>query len=235
MGPDGNNRSTGSSRPVPGSTGRPAVNRPERARRAGTPARARPHRTWRPRILRGLLLFVALACMMSNAMVQADSYDDRRVRAGARLFRALLAADTALETKTAPDGALHVVMLGSDPRLAGDLAVLVVPPEEGDKARIRGLTVRVDIRDALPAEGSPLPVGIFLATPQSPRELERLVRWGIAHHVILYSPFEGDVEHGATAGISIEATVQPYLNAGTLEASGIDLKPFFLKVAKVHR
>ncbi len=53
--------------------------------------------------------------------------------------------------------------------------------------------------------------------------------------MILYSPFEGDVERGVTAGLSIEAKVLPFVNQRTLEASGVELKPFFLKVAKVHR
>jgi hypothetical protein len=29
--------------------------------------------------------------------------------------------------------------------------------------------------------------------------------------------------------------VQPFVNLTTLEASGVELKPLFLKVAKVHR
>jgi hypothetical protein len=52
--------------------------------------------------------------------------------------------------------------------------------------------------------------------------------------VVLYSPFEGHVERGVPAGIAVEAKVQPYLNLSALQAAGIELKPFFLKVAKVR-
>jgi hypothetical protein len=51
--------------------------------------------------------------------------------------------------------------------------------------------------------------------------------------VILYSPFEGDVERGATAGVSIQSKVQPFVNAGTLKSSGIALRRFYLDHARV--
>ncbi len=65
--------------------------------------------------------------------------------------------------------------------------------------------------------------------------MQSLVRFGIDRHVIVYSPFEGDVESGILGGLSIEAQVRPYLNRATLESSHIMLKEFFLKVAKVYQ
>ena len=46
-----------------------------------------------------------------------------------------------------------------------------------------------------------------------------------------------DIQSGNTkkAMELIEAKVLPYLNQRTLEASGIEFKPFFMRVAKVHR
>ena len=78
-------------------------------------------------------------------------------------------------------------------------------------------------------------MALFLATPLGASELDRLVAWSIRHGVILYSPFEGDVERGVLAGVSIEAKVLPYINQRTLDASGVEFKPFFMRVAKVHR
>ncbi len=88
---------------------------------------------------------------------------------------------------------------------------------------------------ALPGDAPPLPAAVFLATRLSSAEIDALVRWSIANHVIVYSPFEGDVERGIPAGLAVEAKVQPFLNLTTLEAAGIELKPFFVQVAKVHR
>lgn len=182
----------------------------------------------------GLVLLVLptlLASLWAAATVQADSYDERRVRAGARMFRALLAADLGLEAK-ARDGSLQVLVLGGEPTLVSAVSGLIAPP---GAAAIRGLPVEVESLRGVDYIEAREPVGVFLAGVPSSEELARLVRWGIERGVIVYSPFEGDVERGATAGLSIDAKVLPYLNAGTLEASGVTLKPLFLKVAKVHR
>jgi hypothetical protein len=188
-----------------------------------------------PRVLLGALLLAAVVSLAA-ANVRADSDEDRRVRAGARLFRALLAADLGLEGKAQKDGALHVLVYRRDPKAAAqDVVELIAPTGDAEQAKIRGLEVLVQVVDALPAEGAERPAGVFLAAAPGNDELDRLVRWSIAHHVILYSPFEGHVERGVTAGIAVEAKVQPFVNLSTLEASGVELKPFFLKVAKVHR
>jgi len=60
------------------------------------------------------------------------------------------------------------------------------------------------------------------------------VRWSTAAKVVLYSPFDGDVERGAAAGLCIEAKVQPFLNMPALQAAGVEIKPFYVKVARVY-
>jgi hypothetical protein len=186
-----------------------------------------------------LVFACALTLSMAVANVQADSYDERRVRAGARLFRSMLAADTGLERRRDADGSLHVLLYASDARLGGEIGALIAPAD-ASKARVRGMPVTVLASAQLPDSGSGAanagqPAGVFLASIPSDAELDRLIAWSIAHGVIVYSPFEGHVERGVAGGITIEAKVQPYVNLATLKASGVELKPFFLKVAKVHR
>ena len=82
---------------------------------------------------------------------------------------------------------------------------------------------------------SKIPAGIFLAQPPSDTTRRALIKYGIEHHVIVYSPFEGDVESGILGGLSVEAQVRPYVNLSTLSASNISLKPLFFKVTKVYR
>jgi hypothetical protein len=208
--------------------------------RAGEIARASDHacrgRFGRasPRLLVALMLLGA-TLSFAAANVRADSDEDRRVRTGARLFRALLAADLALESKARPDGVLHVLVYRRNPKGAQEVIELIAPAGDAEQGRIRGLALQVEATDALPAGSDVHPAGVFLATAPTGEELDRLVRWSIAQHVIVYSPFEGHVERGVTAGLAIEAKVQPYVNLSTLEAAGVELKPFFLKVAKVIR
>ena len=44
----------------------------------------------------------------------------------------------------------------------------------------------------------------------------------------------GDVERGVLGGIKVESRVLPYVNAMAMKESKINLKPFFMKVAKTY-
>lgn len=179
------------------------------------------------------LLVCVLGLGLASASARADSQDERRVRTGARVFRTLLLADMALERKTGADGRLDVAVYADDRASLAEVAPLIAPaPSPGSSPRGPQFAIRHE--QAL-SETTVPPVALFLATPLAATELDRLVRWSIDHGVILYSPFEGDVERGVLAGVSIEAKVLPYLNQRTLDASGVEFKPFFMRVAKVHR
>lgn len=183
------------------------------------------------RRLLALLAACALTLSMAAATVQADSFDERRVRTGARLLRGMLAADAALESRKAADGQLHVLLYATDPALAGEIEGLIAPASKG---AVRGMKLAVERTARLPAGDAAAPAVIYLASLPADAELDRLVRWSIERRVLLVSPFEGHVERGALAGLSIEAKVQPYVNLATAKAAGVQFKPIFLKVAKVH-
>ena len=198
------------------------------------PIARRPAPGWRVRA-GGVLLavWIALGSVCASSAL-ADSADDRRVRAGARLFRSLLTAQLALEDKAAKDGSLHVVVFGAGNGLAPEVGDLIATSGESGKGGIRDMPVAIE-RVGSVAELAQVrqPAGVFLAAAQSPDDLAKLIRWSTDAHVVLYSPFEGDVEHGVAAGLAVEARVQPYLNTGALQAAGVEIKPFYLKVAKV--
>jgi hypothetical protein len=65
-------------------------------------------------------------------------------------------------------------------------------------------------------------------------KLQTLTAFANERHMVVFSPFEGDVERGVQSGIAIEARVRPYLNTNALRAAQVRLKSFFMKVAKVH-
>ena len=180
-----------------------------------------------------LLLFVLFASF-AIANVSAESRDDRRVRAGARLLRSLLAAEVAIESKAGRDGRLEVLILSSDARAGNVLSQLIAPSNSVDPAAIRGKLLHVSQSTRLPAKADGI-VAIFLGTLPRDAEWDAIVRYAGEHRILLFSPFEGHVERGAHAGLSVEAKVLPYLNERALSASGIELKPFFMRVAKVYR
>lgn len=197
-------------------------------------ATARPHPRARFRSLAAAVLLIAtIAAAGSTAL--ADSVDDRRVRSGARLFRSLLAAEVGLESRIAADGALHVVVFGGDATQTADVSQLIASSGDPGKTGIRDLAVKIDtITNVMALDKLPQTAGIFLAAVPSDADLANLIHWSIAAHSVLYSPFEGHVERGVSAGLAVEAKVQPYLNLPALQAAGIEIKPFYVKVAKVY-
>jgi hypothetical protein len=194
-----------------------------------------PGRDRRVRI-RTLALILVWATLLASDVARADSEEDRRVRSGARLFRSLLTADTTLKNRVSTDGSLHVVIYGFDSPLVPEVESLIGFASDAKAPAIRDFPMKIDVASSpaalLDAEKSP--AGIFLVSAQTPDDLAILIQWGQRAHAIIYSPFEGDVERGATAGLSIEAKVRPYLNTSALQAAGIQIKPFYLKVAKTY-
>jgi hypothetical protein len=177
---------------------------------------------------------IALALAVSAVPVlRSDEMAGRRMEAGLRLFRALLAADLDLPKKTLPSNQLLVVFYYTgDGRKATGLA-----KSFSAGCDVHGLPVVAEAaNDATLAKYTGrMPAAVFISEPAPRAALQSLIRFGIEHRLIVYSPFEGDVENGVLGGLSIEAQVRPFLNRATLESSHIALKTFFLQVAKVYQ
>jgi hypothetical protein len=180
---------------------------------------------------------VVLALALSLSALRGDGLLDIRAQAGARLFRAFLSADVDVDKKTVDNNQLLVLFFYNQDRSRADALAAHFKGDAKDGGTIRGLPISVaTTNDAtLNAFKSRVPAGIFLAQPPSEANRRALIRYGIEHHVIVYSPFEGDVESGVLGGLSVEAQVRPYVNLATLTASNISLKPLFFKVTKVYR
>lgn len=188
------------------------------------------------RRLRQLTVFflgVLLACNLV-AVAFADSFEDRRIRTGARIFRSLLAADTDLAAKSKTRAGVTVWVIGKGDALQMDVHELIASQTDPKRALIQNLPVKITAYaqfDQIPAASAP--VAVFFVTPPKEAEFKQWLAWSAKHRTVLFSPFEGHVERGMTAGISIQAKVQPLLNQSKMQAVELKLKPFFLRVAKV--
>ncbi|MCB1954424.1 MAG: hypothetical protein KDG55_02040 [Rhodocyclaceae bacterium] len=191
--------------------------------------------TWRTpslrRMLAAQLTAFALMLSMPSASLVAQTFGDRRAHVGLKLFRTLLTADMGIHERIDRDGQLLIVFAHADDardasKHASDLAV--------DFAGIRGHPVRTDVAttEQILGKNGYRPAAIFLSQRLEESEVRRLVSYGIDHRIVVFSPFEGDVERGILGGISVEATVRPLINMKTLAASGLAIKDFYLKVAK---
>jgi len=185
----------------------------------------------RQRALAALALIVAL-----GVPAGADDLADTRAELAARMFRAFLSADVDLDKK-AIDNRLVIVFLYNENRQRATSLASNFLGQAKDGGTIHGFPLAVEYSSdiSLAAYKSRVPAGIFLAQPVPAQTLRSIARYGIEHHVIVYSPFEGDVERGVLGGIAVEAQVRPYVNWATLSASNINLKELFFKVTKVFR
>jgi len=153
--------------------------------------------------------------------------DRQRLNIGIKLFPACLAADQALASKLDDKGHLVILVLHTDaPALAAAVAEELRSLE---KVQDLPLAIRVITPDQLAAFDGQRIAALFVAAPGVPSELfERVVR---GHRALLFSPFAGDVERGAVAGIELSDRILPYINLRQAEAAQIRFKPFFLRVA----
>ena len=166
----------------------------------------------------------------------SDDFTDRRITIGAKIFRALLAADVDIAQKTTSDGSLRLCLLYVDDTANADKAVETLGNRRGP-SQIREKDVSIDILpsgECVSQTRKERFAGIFLSQILSDKELKKLMEYANEQHIIVFSPFEGDVERGVLSGIAVEARIRPYLNMETLQTSRIRLKNFFLKVVKLY-
>ncbi len=175
--------------------------------------------------------FLAALLLLSATFVHAGGREESRAWAGLDLFPSVLAADAEIAGKRGPDGKLSLVVLyQTDRELAAEMARRLTRT-----GTIRGIPIRVEItRDPRPLHGTaPPPAGIFLAEPRI-GDLEAVTEFGRENRRLVFSPFAGDVERGVPAGIAVSDRILPLVNAEALDAFGLRLKPFFLRIAEVY-
>jgi hypothetical protein len=153
-----------------------------------------------------------------------------RVKTGAKIFRSILSADLDLASKAAEDGTLVVIVFTSGKSdLSGTATEIIL----GEGKPLSGHRVRVEVLSDLrkiPAH----PAAVFIADDLGRDSLDALVRWQLEQKVFVFSPYEGHVERGIAAGISIGARVQPFLNKTALERTGVRFRPLVVEAAKIH-
>ncbi|MCP4901148.1 MAG: YfiR family protein [bacterium] len=180
---------------------------------------------------------VASLSVFALGPVWADSYEDRRLRTGARLFRSLLAADQGISEKTGDDDQLLILFFfKGDRREAEILADTAFNQADSQTpVKIRDYPVRVEFIDdpAFQNHQQDIPAGIFLVDSLPEKDLQAIIGFAVDNHVVLFSPHEGHVEKGVLGGLVIEAQVRPHVNLKAARDSEINIKEFFLKVAKV--
>lgn len=181
-----------------------------------------------------LTVVLVVAIVYAAQPSVSDDFTERRITAGARIFRALLAADVDIIQKTSGNGELRLGLLYIDHTDNAEMAAAALG-HRGD-SRIRKMKIRIEIVSfdkCIANDKGPL-AGVFVTQRLNAENLRTLTAFASERRMVVFSPFEGDVERGVQSGIAIEARVRPYLNTKALRTAQVRLKSFFMKVAKAY-
>lgn len=181
-------------------------------------------------VLLGISLILVFASFSYNEAF-SNERDKSLVWAGLDVFPSLLAADKDIIHKVGPDGKLLLVLVyAGDREAAAEMARHLRRIKQ-----IRDIPLRIELRrnTSFQAATESRPAGIFL-TQRMGSALKPIIRFGIEQHVIVFSPFEADVEQGVLGGIVVREGILPYINVKTMHSSDIQVKSFFLRIAKLY-
>jgi len=183
---------------------------------------------YKKKILIGFLI-ITIPCILL-AFPDIEGSDNRRLLIAVDLFPSFLASDKNIHNKIDIDDKLHVVIAYQyDQQTAEDMAQRLK-----NLGKIRGipLTVKSLTVNDIEHSNNEKIAGIFISESMIP--LKPIINKSIVNQFIVFSPFEGDVEKGATGGLYITEKILPYININTMNLAKINMKSFFLRVSKKY-
>ena len=179
--------------------------------------------------------------LISFTLCSASMFDEdveQRLRIGLRLFRSLLASDLELSSKANSNNELILLVFyqNDSTNIQAVVDQLTNSGRGKKKGKIRNLPIKVETTtDTFFKQfQKDSPAGIYIAEDLHDNQLRAIKDYGIANHIIVYSPFEGHVQKGILGGLNIGIRVQPSINLKTLEKSGLHIKALFLEIAKIY-
>lgn len=161
----------------------------------------------------------------------ASEISERRVQISLSIFPRVVAVDSDFRKKLTEDRKVRLVFVYvKNQRRAKELVAIT----KEKTATVAGMTL-----DAVPASLRSLvkdtgivPTALFVSEPLSNADFESISSYAERNGLILFSPFTGDVERGATAGIAVSSRVRPYFNIGMLQRSGININAMLMNISK---
>lgn len=179
----------------------------------------------------GLFGLVFALGLLLSAAVKADDATERRMQISLPIFPRIVAVDNDFQKKLlGKDKVLLVFLYESDK----DKAVILAGSLKEKLSNVAGLEFAaeaVSVREQLEATAE-VPTALFVVEHFSEQSFAPVLEYAVKQQRILFSPFAGDVERGAMAGISITSRVSPFFNIKTLKRADIKINPVLLKLSK---
>lgn len=186
------------------------------------------------RLLRQAACGVALilcALAIARAVGVASEVEARRVAASLAIFPRIVAVDTHINDKVDADGVLHLaVVYFSDKNFAVEQAeklLATVPNIAG-----RSVTAHaIPLPELAQWYKTPL-AGLFITEHLVDKQLDDILAEAKHNHLLVFSPFAGDVERGTMAGLAVGSQIKPYFNLKSLRDAKIEINPVLLRMSK---
>lgn len=192
------------------------------------------HLTHSRKFMQQALFFIVASVFIYGVALNfsiAGETTDRRVKISLPLFPRIVAVDNKFHSKLTEDNKVRLVFVydrnkSKARELAGE-----VGKSNKNIVNIEVDSLSLSLKDQL-ADSAKIPTAIFVSEPLGGTDFNKLVLYGIDKGIIIFSPYSGDVERGATVGLSITSRVFPYFNNKTLDASGVEINPILLNMSK---
>ena len=182
----------------------------------------------KPNVAAVLLIAVFLGFCVTSFAAEST---DRRVQISLPLFPRLVAVDNGFQNKLTEDNRARLVFVYDRNKTKAKELASSVGRSNKNIVNVKVDTVSMPLVEQLKAN-SLTPTAIFVAEPLGETDFRDLVLYSINKGIIVFSPYSGDVERGATVGLSITSRVFPYFNSQTLKSSGIQINPILLEMSK---
>lgn len=181
------------------------------------------------RFVSAMIMMAVMLCRVVPS--SAGELDTRRIWAGLELFPAMVAAVEGIQDKRTGDNTLTLVFVYRDRK--NEAMSMAEHVNRIGKIRGMDLATRIVPFDRIHDDGLKPVAAVFL-TQKSGTFLNDVIRFGQDQSALVFSPFEGDVEHGVSGGILISDIIKPYVNLSALTQAHLSLKPLFLRVSESY-
>lgn len=170
-------------------------------------------------------------CLLTAMHADAGEAEERRVRISLEIFPRIVAVDLDLRSKVSTTDTLRLFVLYEHD---AEAANRISGHMKNSFTNISGLAVEFVAQNVQQAVtvGMEKPAALFLSDMLSDELFTAVMKTAIERHVLVFSPFAGDVERGATVGIAISSRITPYFNVSTLVQSHININEKLLNISQ---
>lgn len=181
-----------------------------------------------------LLCRMLMTLMLTfSVSVYGDEVEDSRVRIAMEIFPRIVAVDEDIQNKLTATNKIRLFIVYDHDAYA---ARQIADNMKNSFSNIAGRAVEFVVENAVQTikEGMHHASAVFVSELLTDEIFSVFLKLAVAEHILVFSPFAGDVERGATVGIAISSRIKPYFNLATLGQSRISINEKLLSISPHH-